>query len=86
MGQAVKTDTSIQIGLVAFVLFFLAYYVLIYAFKPKRVQAKGPDKRPTGSVCMRRAVLTATGLAILSTVIVIAIYYATKTKQTQQKS
>ena len=66
-------SSLISVGLVVWVLAFLLVYVLIYAYKPPVVLFTGPDKRKTTSVCMRRAVVSASVMALLLTVLVLCI-------------
>jgi len=71
-----ESATVIQLALLGFVVLFLLFYVIIYAFRPKRTQLRGPDRRPTGTVCMRTAVVVSSIMALLATGLLVVVYMA----------
>jgi archaellum biogenesis protein FlaJ (TadC family) len=72
------TISHITLAFVVFACVFLIFYILIYAFKPKRLMFTGPDKRPSGGICMRRAVLVSTVIALSVVVVVLFVHFLSK--------
>ena len=67
-------ERIVEFALFFFVVTFLISFFFVYSYNPKPLQMLGPDRRRTGKVSTRGAILTALILTAILTTVAVALW------------